>query len=235
MLKPIYSQDPRSLPTYGIAEAARYLSVRPSTLRDWVAGRTYPTSQGGQFSPPLIELTDPSSHLLSFTNLVEAYVLASLRRRHRIQMHKVRDALLYLEKKLGAKHPLASERLETDGRSLFIKKYGQLIDLPEDGQLAIEAVLKPYLQRIEHDASGLAVRFFPVRRSADAESPRTVVIDPFLSFGKPVLAGTGIPTGIIFHRFDTGELIAELADDYGLDPEQIEEAIRYELPFRQAA
>jgi uncharacterized protein (DUF433 family) len=204
-------------------------------LRDWVVGRTYPTSQGGQFSPPLIELADPSAPLLSFTNLVEAYVLASLRRRHRIQMHKVRDALLYLKKKLGAKHPLASERLETDGRSLFIKKYGQLIDLPEDGQLAIEAVMKPYLQRIEHDASGLAIRFFPVRRSADAESPRTVVIDPFLSFGKPVLAGTGVQTGIIFHRFDTGELIAELADDYGLDPEQIEEAIRYELPFRQAA
>lgn len=62
-----------------------------------------------------------------------------------------------------------------------------------------------------------------------------MVIDPFLSFGKPVLAGTGIPTGIIFHRFDVGESIAELADDYALSPEQLEEAIRYELPFRQAA
>jgi len=162
-------------------------------------------------------------------------VLASLRRQHKIQMHKVRDALLYLVKKLGAKHPLASERLETDGRSLFIKKYGQLIDLPEDGQLAIESVLRPYLRRIEHDASGLAIRFFPVRRTSDPESPRTVVIDPFLSFGKPVLTGTGVPTAIVTRRFDAGESIAELADDYGLSPTQIEEAIRYELPFRQAA
>lgn len=161
MLKQIYSRDPRCLPTYGIAEAARYLSIRPSTLLDWVVGRLYPTRQGRQLSPPLIELSDPSARLLSFTNLVEGYVLASLRRRHRIQMHKVRDALLYLEKKLGSKHPLASERLETDGRSLFIKRYGQLINFWES--------------------------------------------------------------------------IAELADDYGLSPERIEEAIRYELPFRQAA
>jgi uncharacterized protein (DUF433 family) len=204
-------------------------------LRDWVLGRPYPTRQGDQFSAPLIELADPADRLLSFTNLVEAYVLASLRRQHRIEMHKVRDALLYLEKKLGSKHPLASERFETDGRSLFLRKYGQLIDLPEDGQLAIEAVLRPYLQRIEHDASGLAVRLFPMRRAADPESPRTVLIDPFLSFGKPVLTGTGVPTAIIFHRFDAGESIVDLADDYGLNPSQIEEAIRYELPFRQAA
>ena len=53
--------------------------------------------------------------------------------------------------------------------------------------------------------------------------------------GKPVLAGTGISTGIIFHRFDSGESIADLTEDYDLSPEQTEEAIRYELPFRQAA
>jgi len=53
-------------------------------------------------------------------------------------MRKIRESLHYLAEKLRAEHPLASEELESDGGSLFIKKYGQLIDLPEDGQTAIE-------------------------------------------------------------------------------------------------
>lgn len=198
-------------------------------------GRPYSTHQGDEFSNPLIELPDASVHLLSFTNLIEAYVLAALRRQHRIQMHKVRDATVYLERKLRLKHPLASEQLETDGASLFIQKYGQLIDLPKAGQLAIEAVLRPYLRRIEHDKSGLAVRLYPVRRADPEAAPRSVVIDPYISFGKPALAGTGIPTAVVFRRFDAGESIEDLADDYGTSRSLIEEAIRYELPLRQAA
>ena len=235
ILTSIYAQDPREIPTYGIAEAARYVSVKPSTLRAWVLGRPDPTSRGDELSEPLIHRPDPSVSLLSFTNLVEAYVLAALRRQHRIQMRKVRDALTYLERELRIEHALAREPIETDGRSLFLKKYGQLIDLPESGQLAIESVLKPYLRRIERDASGLAIRLFPVRRSADAESPRSVVIDPFVSFGKPVVTGTGVPTAVVFRRFDAGESIPDLADDYNMKPSQVEEAIRYELGYQAAA
>jgi len=61
-----------------------------------------------------------------------------------------------------------------------------------------------------------------------------VVIDPFLAFGKPVLVGTGVPTAVVFRRFDAGESIADLADDYGMHPAQAEEAIRYEVPTQQA-
>jgi uncharacterized protein (DUF433 family) len=40
---------------------------------------------------------------------------------------------------------------------------------------------------------------------------------------------------LIFQRFDAGESIVDLAEDYGLSPSQIEEAIRYELPSERAA
>lgn len=232
---PVFSRDPRGEANYGVAQVARYLGLSATTLRQWVLGRPYRTKAGEEFSGPLIRLPDPSRPLLSFTNLVEAYVLASLRRKHRIKMHKIREALVYLEEKLGSEHPLATEQLETFGGSLFIRKYGQLLDLPEEGQLAMEEVLRPYLQRIEHDASGWAVRLFPVRHQAEPDAPRVVVIDPYVSFGKPIVAGTGVSVAILLDRFAAGESMAALAHDYELDIKQVEEAIRYGLPDELAA
>ena len=55
-----------------------------------------------------------------------------------------------------------------------------------------------------------------------------MVIDPNVSFGRPVLAGTGIPTAVIAERFNAGETIAELIEDYNRTPTEIEEAIRCE-------
>lgn len=232
---PVFSRDARNEATYGVAQAARYLGLSKTTLRQWVLGRRYETHAGVEFSDPLIRLPDPGRPMLSFTNLVEAYVLASLRRKHQIRMRKIREALLYLEEKLGSEHPLATEQLETFGGSLFLRKYGQLIDLPEDGQTGIEEVLRPYLRRIEHDASGLAVRLFPLRRQAEAEAPRVVVIDPFVSFGRPTVAGAGVSVAILVDRFAAGESLAALADDYDLTTDQVEEAIRYGLPEQLAA
>jgi len=42
-----------------------------------------------------------------------------------------------------------------------------------------------------------------------------VVIDPHVSFGRPVLAGTGIPTAVLAEQFKTGDPVLVLAKDYG--------------------
>lgn len=232
---PAFSRDARTTGAYGLSQAAHYLGLSETTLRQWVLGRPYEVRTGEEFSPPLIKLPDPDKPVLSFLNLVEAYVLASLRRKHRIKMRKIRLALSYLEDELGSEHPLATEQLESAGGSLFIKKYGQLIDLPESGQTAIKEVLRPYLQRIEHDATGLAERFYPVRKPADAFAPKVVVIDPEISFGRPTIAGRGVSVVALVDRFRAGESMADLADDYDLTTQQIEEAIRYGLPDELAA
>jgi uncharacterized protein (DUF433 family) len=56
-----------------------------------------------------------------------------------------------------------------------------------------------------------------------------VVIDPHISYGRPVLVGTGIPTAVVAERYKAGEPIDELAEDYGRSRKEIEEAIRCEL------
>ena len=46
--------------------------------------------------------------------------------------------------------------------------------------------------------------------------PKTVVIDPGISSGRPAIAGTGILISVIGGRLNAGETIEELAHDYGL-------------------
>lgn len=227
-------EDLRELPVYGIAEAAHYLRIPRQTLRSWVLGRPYPTRDGAGFSKPIIQLPSMQPHLLSFMNLVEAHILDAIRRKYGVQLPKIRRALKYLEREFPSRHPLVQQEFETDGLDLFIEKYGQLINISREGQTAVRALLEAHLHRIERDTRGLPIRLYPFTRPGDMDQPRAVVIDPRVSFGRPVLAGTGIATAVIAERYKAGESTAELAQDYGREQAEIEEAIRCELQLEAA-
>jgi uncharacterized protein (DUF433 family) len=93
----------------------------------------------------------------------------------------------------------------------------------------MRAVIDAYLERIERDAKGLPVRLFPFTRRRALDEPRAAVIDPTVSFGRPVLIGTGIPTAVIAGRYKAGDSMDDLATDYGRTRLEIEEAVRCEL------
>ena len=228
--------DIRAMPCYSFPEAAHYLRIPVTTLRSWVRGRKYPTSEGDQFFQPVIELPDDSQNLLSFINLVEIHVLDAIRCDHRISLHKVRVAIDFIKEELASDHPLAYHKLETDGLDLFVEEYGQLINVSQAGQLVLRKLLQAHLRRIDRDSAGYALRLYPFtrKRLQLIEEPKAIVIDPRISFGRPVLAGTGIPTAIIAERYKAGEAIGALADDYGRPTLEIEEAIRCELYTRAA-
>lgn len=231
----IYGQeDPREIAAYTVAEAAHYLLIPPATLRSWVAGRYYPVRRGRKFFNPVIDVPRRGELHLSFVNLVEAHVLDAIRRQHEVPLHKVRTAIQYLRRHFKSEHPLADQRIETDGRDLFVQKLGALINISKDGQLAMRELLDNHLRRIEWDASGFAARLYPFTRKRENHEPKVVMIDPRISFGRPVLVGTGIPTAIIAERYKAGESIEQLADDYKRKPLEIQEAIRCELTLQAA-
>ncbi|WP_204141260.1 DUF433 domain-containing protein [Halomicronema sp. CCY15110] len=224
-------RDPRDIPTYTIPDAARYLRIPAGTVRSWTVGRSYPVTEGKRFFEPLIAVPQQTPRLLSFTNLIEIHVLRAIRKHHKIQLDKVRTALDFLEAQLNVTHPLAHEEFRTDGISLFIDRYGTLINASAQGQTQLKAVLTQHLERIEPDDSGLAIKLYPFTRSDEAHNPRIVVIDPRIAFGRLVIDGTGIPTSIIAERYKAGDSLQDLTEDYDCDLSQIEEAIRCEIPL----
>mgnify|MGYP003394866665 CR=1 FL=1 len=179
-------------------------------------------------SAPLVTAADPERFLFSFLNLVELHVVSSIRRVHGVKPKPVRRAIDYLRKTFKSDHPLLSRQMLTDGKSLFIEQYGQVVNISKDGQLQMKVALEAYLKRIEWDASGIPIRLFPFTRDKIEHTPRYIAIDPKIRSGKPCITGTGVPTGIISERHKAGDSIALLAEDYGRSPEEIEEAVRYE-------
>jgi uncharacterized protein (DUF433 family) len=230
----LQARDPREMPAYSIPVAAHYLQLPETTLRSWVRGRPYELKDGTRRRfQPLISLADEKHSLLSFSNLAEAHVLSALRKEHKISMPAIRNALAYVKRRFKWKRPLIEQKFRTDGVGLFMEHYGRLIDVSADGQTVMRQVLEAYLERLEWDNLSIA-RLYPFTRARDLYSPKSVVIDPRFSFGRPVLVKSRIAIEVIVDRYKAGESIDELAEDYGCERLEIEEALRCELG-RQAA
>jgi uncharacterized protein (DUF433 family) len=209
-------RDPRDLPRYLVADAARILDLPRATVHAWVVGRALP---GRADLVPIIQAAAPKS--LSFTNLIEVHVLRAMRKEHKVSMASVRDALATLQKQFPGPHPLATRAFLTDGNDLFVEELGRLVKLSSSEQLGLHEQLKLHLKRIECDEQGLARRLYPFMGEA-----RNVIIDPRVSFGRPVLAGTGVPIDNLVERLNAGDTVEDLADDYGLTPDVVRDAIR---------
>jgi len=225
--EPLTKLDPRNEPAYSITEASRYLRLSPATLRSWVLGRPYPTARGLSQFAPVLKLAKKDPATLSFSNLIEAHVLRSLRTEHGVPLGAVRQALAYAQRELRIDQLLLREELCTAGGELFLDRYGELTNLSASGQLAMRMVFAAHLKRVEWGKLRFPVRLYPflVSESSDAKS---IVIDPQISFGRPVVSNAFISTRSIVDRIDAGEKVEDVARDYDLTREVVEEAVVYE-------
>src|ERR1700722_9546257 len=215
-------------PAYVVADAARYLRLPAATLRSWVLGRQYPTAEGGGQFHPLLRPASNRPTLLSFSNLIEAHVLRSLREQHAVSVKALRSALAYAEKQLGIDRLLLREELRTDAGRIFLDRYGELIEVSASGQIAMRKLFAEHLKRIEWDSSRFPVRLFPFVSFTTPAGERPIVIDPRIAFGRPVVVRAGVSTSAIAERIDAGETVEAIAADYDLGPSAIEEAALYE-------
>src|SRR5437016_6992695 len=91
MAKPVHiasAGSPEELPAYTAVRAAQLVRLSTSTLRLWARG-------DGEHAALFVP-AERSPLTLSFSNLVESFVLASMRRVHGISMQRVRKALRFV-------------------------------------------------------------------------------------------------------------------------------------------
>jgi len=218
---------PPEVPRYTIAQAARYVGLSPTTLRSWVRGRSYPRGGEPVRSEPLIKASD----LLSFSNLIEAHILRALRIDEDVRMSRLRTALAVAEKVYQIDRLLLSEQLRTAPGEVLLEEYGKLINLGRAGQLALRHFFDAHLKRVDWSQHG-PEQFFPGFASVITlpaqEIPRLIVINPSVSFGKPVLASNmGIRVSAIVSRIDANEDEDAVAQDYGIERREVDAAIDF--------
>lgn len=202
-------------PTYTLAEAARYLKMPVTTLRAWWPDRADAGSnrKSGIVKPQL-----------SFFDLIEAHMLRALRSKRGVALDKARTAIAHAEQAFGIERLLSSRDLLGEAGSVFLDRYGQLLDLKASGRFAIRRMFNEHLDRIEW-GERFPIRLYPY---VPGLAGRPVVIDPVIRFGRPVLVGVAVSTSVIAERIDSGEAVAEISGDYGLGRNEIEQALVYE-------
>jgi uncharacterized protein (DUF433 family) len=242
-------RDPRELPLYGPRDAAACLNIPEKTILNWLKGHE-------KFKPVLT--VEPGQRQLSFYNLCEAFVLNELRRRSRYSLQALRLMDVELRTEYPQfKYPLADldvsvlanrmqerdEVLSPSGKSYLKRQKGHprpelftqtdttpLISISDRGRrLVLPDVIAIFLHRVDKTPIDGIVRLYPfITKDHHPEAPKSIVLDARVAFGKPVIAGTGIPTAAVYQLFNAGDQIQEIADEYSRDASEIEAAIRYE-------
>ncbi|MEM7575171.1 MAG: DUF433 domain-containing protein [Bacteroidota bacterium] len=159
---------------------------------------------------------------LSFVNLVEFYVLqqlvdAGVRPGNVFRAH---SSLVHLT---DYDHPFSKEEvlgaIRTDGKKIYIDWKDRIINLDGSGQLNL-AIVRDFLKQLSFK-EGTINKFWPRGKAS------SIVIDPKLQFGQPIIDGTRIEPTHLFQLHQAGEPINMIAFMYELPEKAVEDAIAY--------
>ncbi len=200
-----------TLPTYQIGEAAAYAKVAPQTVASW-----------HKLEAALLRQREARS-ALSYYQLIEVAVVAAFRKAG-VPMKNIRAARAYAANELKSEYPFAQYSFKENAKHLYLDsqqidvKAGTVVQTDQGGQLEWESVIGR-LREFEYEKQ-IALKW----HVGGEGSP--IIIDPRISFGAPAVHGT--PTWIIRGRFDAGESNSDIADDFGLKPEEVKQALKFE-------
>lgn len=207
------------LPAYQVAEAARYARTTPQTIGNWQRVRVGANGAIG-----------PRDHGvgLSYLQLIEVGVVAAMRKSG-VRLPKIRQARDYLSREFGSEYPFAQYRFKTDGKDILMD-YDQiagtsakdkLLVVSEGGQLAWNRILSNLLKEFDYADEDEVVRAW---RVAGVDS--AIMIDPRVAFGAPQI--NGIATWVLKERWQSGESVKDIADDYCLEAPLVFAALEFE-------
>ena len=207
-------------PRYAISEAARILRVKPVTLRTWCVGWKKTPARRGQ--PPVIRADGDQldETYLSFFNLIEAGFLNAYRETG-APMQRVRAALEFCRTRLSIPRPLLTQRFRIDGRDLVLEYDKGLLNASASGQYLWPELVERWLREIDFDSVGPIQVWIAGRESS-------ILVNPRIGFGVPILGSCGVRTEEIVSRFHAGEEPREIAEDLGAKEGEVLDAIRWE-------
>ncbi len=128
---------------------------------------------------------------------------------------------------LASAHPFCRKELMTDGKTVFMRNAAsddpRFLDvLTRQG--AFSDVILPVLKALDYDKIKMLAKRWHITKS--------VVIDPQICFGSPVVESVGIPASILAKAYvANGEDAEAVADWYGVDRGAVLAAAEFERQF----
>jgi uncharacterized protein (DUF433 family) len=208
---------------YTLQEAERLTGADAREVSRWLFG--YSFKDGASAPLWTTQLAALDEKIIGFRDLLELRIVKAFRN-HNVPLRAIRAAIENAKAIFGTEYPFTANRFLTDGKTIFYEALSEgeieLTDLVRR-QLVFEHIIRPELYAgIEFAADGRAKRWFPLKRS------NVVVLDPEISFGKPVLAEYGVRTDLIVETYKVERSKKMAASLYGIPVSAVDAAIRYE-------
>lgn len=205
------------LGVYSPSEASRLVGVPVQSIRNWMLGRDDRAplweSQHTAWSETLI---------LGFRDMMEARIVHALRK-HQFSLQELRGTMDYARMQVGDSRPFSTRDFKVAGKDIFLNLPDGILTVSRKnrGQSVFKEAILPILKSVEYGEKA-AKFFWPQPRK------RTIVLDPEIAFGKPILVESGIPTGTI-----AGSVIAEgseklTAKYFEIPVSQVRDAVKFE-------
>lgn len=216
---------------YPLNQAARLVGAEPRALRRWLRGYSRKYHGRQVRSEPLwrTQLQDEElpEDVIGFRDLLEARMVTAFVR-HGVDLKVIRATIDAAAQHFGIAYPLTQQKFLTDGKRIFLQAMEQATGEPKiidvlRKQFVFSDIIKPSLYAgIEYGKDG-AVRWFPLGKR------KTIVLDPALQFGTPVIANAGIPTDTIYASYlaegRDKEMVARVFD---ITPKLVSDAVEFE-------
>ncbi|MDA1348367.1 MAG: hypothetical protein O3A47_05820 [Chloroflexi bacterium] len=151
----------------------------------------------------------------------------SVFRRLGVSLEAIAGTREYMRQTFNAEHPFAEYAFKTDGVRMLltwrefdaIPELNEVIVADAGGQLGWEAMMSARLAEFDYEHD-LALTWHVAGRQSH------VKIDPRLSFGAPTVSG--VPTWVLKGRWEAGENLGDIVDDFGIEEAEAADGLRFE-------
>jgi uncharacterized protein (DUF433 family) len=207
---------------YTLSEAASLTGLRTARVREWFWVPPSGKSRQSVFHSDY-EAVD-GEYAISFHDLIDVYVVGRLRR-HRIPVQTIRKVYEQLRNDLASEHPFCRRELLNDGKVLLLRgadsAEAAVLNKVLTTKGVFAKVLLPFFKALDYDQETRLARRWRIGPS--------VIVDPGICFGAPIVEAARIPTWILAAAHRANQEDADMvARWYGVEPKDVLAAARFE-------
>jgi uncharacterized protein (DUF433 family) len=213
---------------YTVPMVARILAAKPVKVRSWVEG------YGHSGASPILVRQLPrvgGKTVLGFLDLIESAFIRHFVDEVGFSPQTVRKVAVKLRDRHGVDHPFAMDkRFRANGRHIFEEVAAddgekRLVNLMNDNFEIIPAVEPSLFDQVFY-VEDIARYWQPLRNHPN------IIMDPKISFGRPVVRNVWIPTETLFAAYQAEGSVDAAAEEFGLKVTDVEAAVGFEQDIR---
>lgn len=208
------SIDPLGHGIYTVAEASRYTGVHHTTIWRWLRSCPEHAVFCSDYAGSDFE------EALSFLDLIDVLLAGHLRKKG-ITLKYIRDAYQILKNDLKTKHPFChKDVLYVSNKQIFVR-FDEMFSEAVSKQGFDKTVMSPFLEKLD---------FSPRTKLANRWKIHSgIVLDPEISFGKPVIESTRLSTSVLAKAYAVNDQKVDfVAEMYEVRPIDVMNAVDFE-------